>query len=88
MAYTDFVDRAALLRLAIVATVVLCPMSSSNSGGLPRNPQRPMNATTCEEAKLRLEEAKLGSALISDEENARVLELAIQQYKRLCGEEP
>lgn len=51
----------------------------------PRNPQRPMDAKTCDEAQTRLREARLGSPIISAAENRAVLLKATENAERLCG---
>jgi hypothetical protein len=53
---------------------------------MPRNPERPMNARTCEEARERLREAQRGSPLVSAKRNQELVALARAQVTRLCGE--
>jgi hypothetical protein len=53
----------------------------------PPNPQRPMNAKTCEQALARLHEARLGSPIISAAENQEVLRKALEVAERLCGKD-
>jgi len=52
---------------------------------LPPDPQRAMEAGTCEAAKARYREAQSGSPLISPAENAAVLARAAEQMRQLCG---
>lgn len=60
-------------------------MSAPPSRALPADPLRPFVAETCEEARARLEEARQGSPLVSEQENAEALRLAQEQVLRLCG---
>ena len=53
----------------------------------PKDPQRPMNAKTCEQALARLHEARLGSPIISAVENQDVLRKALAVAERLCGKD-
>ncbi|MDP3899068.1 MAG: hypothetical protein Q8Q62_20540 [Mesorhizobium sp.] len=53
---------------------------------LPLNPERPMQAKTCEEARERLREAEAGSPLVSHERNLELVAEARAQVDRLCGE--
>jgi hypothetical protein len=58
--------------------------TSVGASALPRNPERPNNSRTCEEAMLRLEEARAGSPLVSAERNRQLLLEAMAVVKRLC----
>jgi hypothetical protein len=51
---------------------------------MPRNPERPMRATNCEEAEDRLQEAEKGSPLVSQRENRDILARAKAQVERMC----
>ena len=55
---------------------------------LPPNPERPVEARTCVEARARLAEARAGNPLISAEEMVQVVARAEAQVARLCGPEP
>lgn len=72
--------------IALVAGLVWqLPGGNKLAGaGLPRNPERPMVATTCRQALQRVREAALGSPLIDSEQNKKVLLDAIAQAERLC----
>lgn len=48
------------------------------------NPERPMDAKTCDEAKARLKEAEQGSPLVSKERNLELVAEARAQVERLC----
>lgn len=54
---------------------------------MPVNSERPLAEQTCAEAKRRVEEAKLGSPLLSAQENAERLRQAMQLMERLCRDE-
>jgi hypothetical protein len=54
---------------------------------MPPNPERPMNAKTCVEARARLEEAERGSSLVTKEKNQEVVLLARAQLARLCRDQ-
>jgi len=60
-------------------------ISTSSASGLPPNPQREMNASTCKEAKAQLEEARTGNSLISQKENEEVVRKAMDQVEHLCN---
>lgn len=80
-------------RLPLSSRLWLCLAIVVAGGGhamatTPRNPERPMNAKTCEEARARLQEAERGSSLVSAERNQEIFELAQAQVARLCGETP
>ncbi|PSH66388.1 MULTISPECIES: hypothetical protein [Phyllobacterium] len=56
--------------------------------GVPRNPERPMNPSSCKEALDRVEEAAEGSPLISSERNKMLLREAIKKAKQQCLTSP
>ena len=74
----------ALVFRAVVAAVILA-LTSGSALALPPDPQRPFTATDCDAALARLEEARLGSPLISASEGTQVLRAAQAQALRLCG---
>lgn len=51
---------------------------------VPRNPERPFNAKTCEEAMARLREAERGSPLVSKRRNTQLVAQAQAQVEKLC----
>ena len=73
--------------LCVGAIVVASTIGPQPVQSYPRNPQRPMNAKTCEQALARLHEARLGSPIISAAENREVLRRALEVAERLCGKD-
>jgi hypothetical protein len=67
---------------AVAAGLVL--LTAGPAMSLPPNPERPNNSTTCAEAQARLREAELGSSLVSQQENAEILEKARAVVAQLC----
>lgn len=57
------------------------------NAGVPPNPERPMQATTCQDALVRVREAAQGSPLIDAEQNRQHLLDAVAQAERLCLKE-
>jgi hypothetical protein len=66
-------------------TIISAQLAGQAAPSLPRNPERPLNPTTCEEALARVEEAARENPLISPEENKRVLREAVATAERLCS---
>ena len=68
--------------------IMLMAVTASSATGianaLPRNPERPNNSRTCEEAMQRVEEARAGSPLVSAERNRQLLAEALAVAERLC----
>ena len=52
---------------------------------MPPNPERPIKAATCEEARARVREASIGNPLISEDANQEHLKRALAEAQRLCG---
>jgi hypothetical protein len=68
---------------AIGLTFVVAQLTAGQPA-LPRNPERPVDPKTCEEARARVEEATKGSPLISPEENKIILNESIKRAKQMC----
>ena len=54
---------------------------------MPTNPDRPLVEPTCVEARRRVEEVRLGSPLLSREENEQQLQRALRLMEQLCDNE-
>lgn len=78
---------AAARKAAVMACIAAMPggLFLKQAMAFPRNPERPMNATTCEEAMARLREAERGSPLVSAQTNREILAKARKIAIRLCG---
>ena len=72
--------------MALAAKTASLAMTAQ-AAALPPNPHRPMDAKTCEEALDRVREHEIGSPLISEEENRRLLHEARQVAERLCAKD-
>lgn len=59
---------------------------TTTAGAMPPNPERLTHATSCREALQNIRLAAAGSPLVSAEENREILEKAIAEAERLCGE--
>jgi hypothetical protein len=71
---------------AVTAVVVLSLPEPAMA--LPPDPERPLAAQTCAEAQARLEEARLGSPLVSEESNLRIQQMAEAYVVSLCNLDP
>ncbi|MCB2135596.1 MAG: hypothetical protein KDE08_06575 [Rhodobacteraceae bacterium] len=78
-------DRLGILGFGGLLAILI--LMGGQAMSLPPNPQRPFDATTCDAAVARLDEALTGSPLISAAENSEVVVLAKEQVRRLCGDE-
>lgn len=72
-------------RATVVALILAMLTGVPAMSTTPANPERPMNARTCEEARTRLREAERGSSLISRKQNREIVAKARAQVERLCG---
>ncbi|MGJ8625870.1 MAG: hypothetical protein ACSHXB_02825 [Sulfitobacter sp.] len=68
-----------------IMALLICMVLPDDGFAVPPDPQRPIEVSTCAEAKQRFREALLGSPLISDAEMAEATTLARNWTKRLCG---
>ena len=59
--------------------------TAGGARAIPPDPERPMRAGSCEEAKARLQEARHGSSLISPAESREVARQAEKLVRRHCG---
>lgn len=76
-----------LILKATAASIIATQISGgirTAKADVPRNPERPMQATSCKEALQRIKEAARGSALIDAKQNRKHLLDAVTQAERLC----
>jgi len=69
------------------AFLAIAASGQPGSVAMPTNPDRPLVQPTCVEARRRVEEARLGSPLLSREENAQQLQRALRLMVQLCENE-
>lgn len=78
------------MQMKVWGIVLMIAIASSATGteaataSLPRNPERPNNSKTCEEAMQRVAEARAGSPLVSAKRNRELLREAQAVAEKLC----
>lgn len=76
---------AIVIRLVYVGA--LSGLLAGMAVAMPADPTRPLEAQSCSVAQARLTEARMGSPLLSADERAHVLRVALADVARLCDAE-